>query len=58
MDMHGKDGFPNFDEAKAGKVKPDPDQKQPWRAILLPSFEGVPVPERRWMTQSQCGINR
>ena len=44
MDMHGTDGFPNFDD-----IKPKPDQEQPWRAIHLPSFEGVPVPERRWI---------
>jgi RecA-family ATPase len=42
MDMPG--GFPNFDD-----IKPKPDQEQPWRAIPLPSFESIPVPERRWI---------
>jgi RecA-family ATPase len=44
MDMHGNGDFPNFDD-----IKPKPDQEQPWRAIHLPSLEGVPVPDRRWI---------
>ncbi len=41
------DGMPNFAAAKAaagGKPKPDP-----WRALDLPRFEGIPVPDRRWI---------